>query len=292
LPFVEAGEVEPLGVADGFASLSEAWTLVVLGVYLAEPSGFSRRWLFALAAASILGLAGLWLIAAAAGAFNTDPARQAADQPSLIDWLVAAAGVALAAGLLVADRAPLHAPSVRGLLKGLVGTTALAAAALVWLTIPPTIGQNLDCRYSPLSTVLPGGHASEPEPVLIAKDESRILPLFELRLCGDERGVDLDEVEPVTNLGDGAILDGFFLLPARAGLEEDGVAALPSGALPIPPGDRIGADEPRALVVRVVGTGRGDYTLGSVRLTYHNANADTFTFATSAVICSGTCDDE
>lgn len=289
LPFVEEGEVEALGVADAYASLAEGWTIVVLGLYLAEPIATARRWVYGLASWSVLGLAGLWLGVAQAGAFNQDPARLAAFQPSLIDWLVAAAATALAGGLLLAGAAPLRAPSVRGLAKGLIVATGGVATALFWLTLPPTIGQNLDCRWAPVSTVLPGGHQLEPDPILVHAGESRIVPVLELRVCDDDQDVALDGIEPLTVVGDGATLDGFWLLPGGSDLGESGLATLPSGAMAVPPGDRISSGEPRLLVARLVGTGEGDYILGAVRLHYDAEEANSVAFGTSVTVCSGHC---
>ena len=72
-------------------------------------------------------------------------------------------------------------------------------------------------------------------------------------------------------------------------LATDGTATLPAGAQSIPPQASLGADQARQLVVRVVATGGGDYTLGSVRLTYFAPSPGTFAFATTVAICSGTC---
>ncbi|MBA3689479.1 MAG: hypothetical protein H0W81_11745 [Chloroflexi bacterium] len=284
---VGGGAAEPVGVADGFASLAEAWTTIVLGLYLANPSASRHVSVFGLGAPLALGLAWLWLIAADAGIFNADAARLAAAQPALVDWLVASAGVALAGSLLIGARAPLHRPWLRGLLRGLTGTFALSSVALVWLTLPPTVGQNVDCRYAPLSTVLIGGHAGASKPVILATGAQRILPLFELHACGSERDVALDGVEPVTIMGAGATVDGFWLLPVGIRLNAQGQEALPAQARSVPPGDRIEAGRPRQLVVRLVGTGAGDYILGSVRLGYHTRAPGAFTFATQITVCSG-----
>lgn len=292
LPFVEAGEVEALGVADAYASLTEGWTILVLGLYLADPIAAARRWLYGLAAASVLGLAGLWLAVAQQGAFNQDPARMAALQPSLIDLLVAAAAVCLASGLVLAAGARIRAASIRGLDRGLLLGCAVAAGGVFWMTLPPTIGQNLDCQYAPLSTVLPGGHELDPEPVLVDAGESRILPVLELHVCVDGQDVALNEVEPLTMLGQGATLDGFWLLPLESDIAESGIAVLPSAAVPVPPGDAISADEPRLLVTRVVGSGNGEYVLGSVRLHYGVESADSIAFGTSITVCSGSCPTE
>ena len=289
LPFLEGGGLEPVGVAGGFASLAEAWTIIILGLYLAGQMPRWRASLFSLAAALIVGLTAVWLAVAGAGIFNADPARLAAAQPHLADWLVAAAGIALAAGLILATRAPLRAGWLRGLQRGLGGATAVAAAALVWLTLPPTIGQNLDCRYAPLSTVLIGSHTAESERVVIGAGESRIFPIFELRACGSDQEVMLADVEPATFIGDGAMVDGFWLLPVGTRVTAEGQRTLPPGARAVPPGDRIAAGQPRQLVIRVSGTGAGDYTLGSVRLSYLTVDPGAFTFATSLATCSSAC---
>ena len=63
LPFVEGGEPEPVGVADGFASLAEAWTIVILGLYLVGQMPQWRTSLFSLGAAVIFGLTAVWLAA-------------------------------------------------------------------------------------------------------------------------------------------------------------------------------------------------------------------------------------
>lgn len=289
LPLVEFGRVELVGVADSFASLAEAWTIVILGVYLATSRADRRLSPSIPGAVLVLGLAGMWMAAAAAGAFNADPARLAAAQPSLLDWLVATAGATLAAGLVLGTGTPVQVAWRRGLLRGLIGATGLAAAGLVWLTLPPTIGQNLDCRYAPLSTILAISHSDEPKAVNIGIGETRILPIFELRVCGVDRRVTLEGVKPVTVIGDGARIDGFWLLPAGTHLEPAGAEVLPSGAQAVQPGAAIEAGQPRQLVVRMVGTGGGDYTLGSVRLTYYTTQAGAFSFATTIAICSGVC---
>lgn len=286
VPFAEGGQTEPVGVADGFASLVEAWTIILLALYLAEPIWRWRGAIFGLGAAFVLALAVVWVFAADAGIFNVDPARFTASLPPLIDWLVAASGVALAGGLLIAARAPLQTARLRGFMRGLIGATALAVFAQVWLTLPPTIGQNLDCRYAPLSTILAGGHAGGTQPVTIGSGERWVLPVFELRACAD---VTLDRVELVTVLGEGATAESFWMLPEGARLDREGQAAVPAQARAVPPGDRIEPGEPRQLVVRLVGTGAGAYMLGSVRLSYHTEEPGAFSFATQIFVCSGAC---
>lgn len=109
---------------------------------------------------------------------------------------------------------------------------------------------------------VPGGHRLEPEPVLLDAGESRILAVLELRVCNDEQEVALDEIEPLTVMGDGATLDGFWLLPGGTDLDDTGLATLPSGSVAVPPGDRITVDEPRLLAARLLGTGEGNFILG------------------------------
>ncbi len=287
VPFAEGGQTEPVGVADGFASMAEAWTIILLALYLVEPIFRWRRAIFGLGAVFVLGLAVVWVAAADAGIFNDDPARFKAAVPPLIDWLVAASGVALAAGVLIAGRAPLQTARLRGLMRGLVGATTLALFAQAWLTLPPTIGQNLDCRYAPISSVLIGRHTGDPEPVRIGQGQRRVLPLFELRACAT---VALDLVEPVTVIGEGATVESFWMLPEGTRLGREGQAALPAQAQAIPPADRIEPGRPRQLVVRLVGTGAGVFMLGSVRLTYHTDEPGAFSFATQIFTCSGLCE--
>lgn len=286
LPFVEGGQAEPIGVADGFASLAEAWTILLLGLYLAEPVARWRRAIFGLGAALAVGFAVVWVMAGNAGVFDADPARFAAPLPPLIDWLVAASGFALGGGLMIGAGAPLLVAWLRGLMWGLVGASALVAFALVWLTLPPTIGQNLQCDYAPLSTVLTGSHAADREPVVIGLGQRWILPVFELRACGD---VALDRVQQGTEFGEGATIEGFWLLPVKSSLSQEGQEVLPALAQAVPPGDQIEPGRPQQLVVQLVGTGAGEYMLASVRLSYHTENPGSFTFATQISVCSGRC---
>jgi hypothetical protein len=291
LPFVEGGEAEPVGVADGVASLTEAWTMVVLGIYLAEPVPRWRIGAYGIGTALVVGLAGVWWVAAGSGVFNADPARLAVAQPWLVDWLVVSTGIALAAALLLGIRAPPSAAWSRGLLRGVAATTAVMGAALVWLTLPPTIGQNLDCRYAPLSTVLGGSHAEESEPITLDDGERIYVPAFELRACGSVE-VTLERADPVTAVGHGATIEGLWLLPAGVRLPEQGVVALPAGAPAVPPGDRIVPGRPRQLVVRLTATGDGNFMLGSLRLRYRTTDIGEFTFATQIAVCSGACHEE
>lgn len=289
LPYQVGGGIEPVGIADAYASLAEAWTIVILGLYLAKPIHRGRHVLSVIGAIVILGLVGVWLVAARGGAFNADPARLAAARPQLVDWLVAACGVVLAGGVVLGGARPVVAPWRRGLIRGLAPATLVASGGLAWLTLPPTIGQNLDCRYGPLAAVQVGGHAVERDRVHLRVGESRILPIFELRVCGGTREVTLDAVDPVTIVGEGARLDGFWLLPAGRRLEKDGTESLPDRAQSIPPEASLDANQPRQLVVRLVATEAGDYTLGSVRLEYFAAGPETSTFATTVAICIGAC---
>lgn len=289
LPFVANGQAEPVGVADAFASLTEAWTIILLGYCLAEPIRRRRRAIFGVGAGISLGLALAWVTAANAGAFDADPTRFRAALPPLIDWLVAASGFAVAGGLVIGASAQLNVPSVRGLMRGLIGAVALLAIAQVWLTLPPTIGQNLDCRYAPISTVLSGPHGGR-EPVPIGRDDVWILPIFEVHVCDRTGDLALERVEPATVLGKGATVNGFWLLPVGIHVPDSGQAGLPQGAQAVPPGSHIAAGEPQQLVVQLIGTGAGAYVLGSVRLEYRTGEPGSFTFSTQISVCSGACD--
>lgn len=290
LPFVEGGEPEVVGVADGLATLTEAWTVVALGLCLVEPTARWRPAAVAAAAAVVLGLTALWSAAANAGAFNDDPARLAADQPWLVDWLVGTGGLALVFGLLFRlPRAPL-APWQRGLRRGLAVVLAISTVALVGLTLPPTIGQNLDCRSAPLSTVLPGGH-EEPEPIVLSPGERIFVRAFELHACGDAE-VMLERADPVTTVGRGAMIDGVWLLRTGTRLPEQGGAALPAGAESVPPGDAIEPGQPQQLIVGLEATGDGTFTLASLRLADRTTEAGEFTFATQIATCTSACNDK
>lgn len=288
VPFVGHGQAEPVGVADAFASLAEAWTIILLGLYVAEPIRRWRRTTFGFSAGLAASLALIWIMAASKGIFDADPARFRAALPPLIDWLVVTSGVALAAGLVIGALAPPRASWARGLMRGLIGAVALVAFAQVWLTLPPTIGQNLDCRYAPLSTVLASPHDSQ-KPVAISDGAQWILPIFEVQVCDSAGEVALERVEPVTVIGDGASVSGFWLLPVGMLVAQGGQAALPVGAQAVPPGALIVAGKPQQLVVRLVGTGAGTYILGSVRLDYRSGEAGSFTFATQIAVCREPC---
>jgi hypothetical protein len=162
----------------------------------------------------------------------------------VVDWLVASGGIGLAAALPLAFRQTDRAPWRRGLLRGLVGMSAVSVAG--WLTLPPTIGQNLDCRAAPLSTVLVGGHPSGAEPIALDTGELIFLPAFELHACGST-AVTLTQAEPVTTDGGGATFDGVWLLPVGVRLSDEGSAALPAGAVAVPPGSLIVPAQPRQL---------------------------------------------
>lgn len=69
-------------VSEPDESLAEGWTILALGLYLAEPTRRRAAGCTASPRESVAGLAGVWLAAAQAGAFNEDPARLAAFQPA------------------------------------------------------------------------------------------------------------------------------------------------------------------------------------------------------------------
>jgi hypothetical protein len=295
LPFVEGGEPEPIGVADGLATLTEAWTIIVLGLYLVEPTLRSRSLAVGLAALTVLGLTGLWWLAADVGIFDTDPARLAADQPWLVDWLVAMGGFGMVTAVPLATRGLGPAPWQRGLLHGLVGAMAVTGLALVRLTLPPTIGQNVECRYAPLSTVLGTSHPEETEPGVLDAGEHLFMPAFELRACGSS-AVTLERADPVTTVDHGATIGGVWLLPTGIFIPDEGAPVLPADAQPVPPGGQILPGQPRQLVVGIMATGEGDFSLASLRLTYRITDTDTdtdeFVFASQIAICSGACSEE
>jgi hypothetical protein len=286
LPFVGTGSAEPIGVADGLASLLEAWTLIVLALVLVRPPR-RRRIAHVGSAMAVAALAAAWPAAAGAGVFDLDPARLAARLPQAVDWLVVVAGVSVAGTLLALASARAALPGwQRGLGRGSIGASAMVLAALVVLTLPPTIGQNVSCDYAPLSTSFDVNHAADAERLTIAPGESRVVPVFELRACSSQ-AVALEHVEPMTTVGQGAEVDGFWLL--AVGDDVDDVSTLPAGAEPVPPARTLPAGQSRQLVVRLTGTGDGEYILGSVLLTYRVDRQATFAFATPLAVCSGRC---
>ncbi|MGH2462475.1 MAG: hypothetical protein ACRDFZ_02470 [Candidatus Limnocylindria bacterium] len=283
LPFVEGGEPEPVGIADAFASLLEALTIVALGIQLLGQRGQLPDLARGAAAVCALGLVTVWQFGARAGAFEADDARLALDRPQLLDWLVLAFGVDVAAILLVLRRAPLGA-----VLGGLLVSSALFAAVGVVMTLPPTIGQNVECEYAPLSTVTGSGHAEAPEPVAIAPGERRLLPVFELRACGRD-AVEVIGAQPLTVDGSGPEIVGFWLLPPGMQIDDAGVAEPASGAVAVPPGSVLPGGKGRQLAVVVRGSDPGELRLASVRITYRtSAGQAAFGFATTVTACVGT----
>jgi hypothetical protein len=286
LPFVEGGEPEPLGIADAFASLLEALTIVALGLPLLASARRLGAWARGAAIVGTLALAVVWQLAAGAGAFEGDDARLALDRPQLLDWLVLAFGVGVAATILLARQARPRS-ALAGLLRGLLVSAALLAAGGVVLTLPPTIGQNVDCQYAPLSTVTGSGHDEAPEPVAIASGATRLLPVFELRACGRE-AVELIDVQPLTVEDGGPQIVGFWLLPPGTQIDEVGIAQAPADALAVPPGGVIPARDGRQLAVALQGVGAGVLRLGSVRISYRTDAGDgSFAFATTVAACVG-----
>ena len=284
LPLVEGGEPEPPGIADAFASLVETLTIAALGLHVLATRGALPAAIRAIAAVAALALATAWQLAAGRGAFNADDARLALDRPEFMDWLVVGLGLAVAASFL--STRPGHAgPALAGLRGGLLTAAGLIAAGGVVLTLPPTIGQNLDCAYAPLATVTGTGHAEEPAPVAIPPGEARLISVFELRVCGPDR-VELLDAEPLTMIGTTQQIGGFWLLPRGAEIDEAGLTAPPPDALPVPPGGVVQSGQ--RLAVEVRGIEGDDLQLASVRLTYRTrGGGGAFGFATSVTACTG-----
>jgi hypothetical protein len=289
LPFVEGGEPEPLGIADAFASLIEAITMAALGLHLVACRRRLPAGIRAVATTVVLALALAWQVAAGAGAFNADDTRLALDQPQLIDWLVLALAVSVAATFQLAAP-PVTAPALAGLRRGLLAVTGLLALSGVTLTLPPTIGQNIDCAYAPLATVTGVGHGEEPLIVDIPPGETRLISAFELRVCGPDR-VELLDAEPLTTIGDASQIVGFWLVPL--GSPGDGTAfpSPPPAAVRVPPGGVVSSGQ--RLAVEVRGVAGAAFQLASIRLTYRtDGGGGSFGFATSVVTCSGSgCSD-
>jgi len=291
LPFVEGGEPEPVGIADAFASLLEALTIVTLSVHLgtgrAPPPGALRI----IGAAVSLALATAWQLAATRGVFNADDARLALDFPQLLDWIILAMSLGVAAAFVIVRRVRSRTARA-GLQRGLLTAVGGLAATGVVLTLPPTIGQNLDCAYAPIAAVTGAGHAEEATTVALSPGETRLLTVFELRLCGPQR-VELLNAEPLRATGSAEQIVGFWLLPPSTEVDETGVARPPSDAWPLPPGGELDPDERWQLAVEVRGIEGASLQLASVRLTYRTAAGEgSFGFATSVTACSGSgCED-
>jgi len=291
VPFVEGGKPEPVGIADAFASLLEALTIVALSVQLRAgrlpPSGALRI----IGAAASLALATAWQVAAARGAFDADDARLALDLPQLLDWIVLAVGLGVAATVVMAGSVS-PGTARAGLQHGLLAAVGGLVATGVLLTLPPTIGQNLDCAYAPIATVTGIGHAAEAAPVALTPGETRLLPVFELRACGPQR-VDLLNAEPLTATGSAAQIVGFWLLPPGIEIEETDGALPPSDARPVPPATELEPGDRWQLAVEMRGIRDASLQLASVRLTYQTAAGEaSFGFATTVSVCSGSgCED-
>lgn len=284
-PFLQDGP-ESLGIADAFASLLEALTIAALSLQLLAQEGRLSGPARGLAAVGAVGVAAAWQLAAGAGLFDADEARLALDRPQFLDWLVLALGFGLAAIFVLARPGKL-ATAIGGLLRGLLASSALLAVVGVVMTLPPTLGQNVDCQYAPLSTVTGTGHHQAPE-VAIAPGKTRLLRVFELRACGRE-AVEVIDAQPLTVDGNGPKIVGFWLLPRGTQVDKTGLAQSPAEALPVPPGGVIPAGEGRQLAVAVNGARTGELRLGSVRITYRTrAGQARFGFATSLVACVGT----
>jgi hypothetical protein len=286
LPFVEGGQPETLGIADAFASLLEAITVVAFGIQLMARQGQLASTIRGVAAVGAIGLATAWQWAAGASAFADDDARLALDRPQLLDWLVLALGVGVAAIFVLARRAR-RGSALGGLLRGLLASGAVLAAGGVVLTLPPTIGQNVDCQYAPLSTITGSGHDEEARSVAIEPEETRLLPVFELRACGRE-AVEVIDVQPLTVDGAGPEIVGFWLLPPGSEIDEAGMARPPAGAFRVPPGGVIAPGEGRRLAVALSGMRAGELRIGSVRISYRtSAGQGSFGFATTIAACVG-----
>lgn len=284
LPFVEGGEREALGIADAFASLIEALTIMALGLCLIARTRGPALGARPVAVAACLALALAWQVAARGGAFNADDARLALDQPHLLDWLVLALGVSVAATFLLAGRAVLR-PALIGLQRGFLTVAGVLTAGGVILTLPPTIGQNLDCAYGPLATITGLGHDEEPTTVDVPPGESRLITAFDLRVCGSA-AVELVHAEPVTTIGSARQIVGFWLVPAGSSGDSGELRQAPPDAVAVPPGGIVSSGQ--RLAVEVRGDPGATLHIASIRLTYRtDVEVGRLAFATSVMTCSG-----
>ncbi|MGH2489358.1 MAG: hypothetical protein ACRDFR_07060 [Candidatus Limnocylindria bacterium] len=288
LPFgVEPGQAEQVGMADAAASLTEGMTIVVLVLWLRMPDRHVRA-AYLTGLVVVLVMAGLWMLARASGTFDPDP-RLSDTPPELADraMIPLVASVTIILGLLGLN---LHRRAwARQLMRGLLVAALLTSGGLVLLTLPARGGQNAACSYGPLAEVSGLSHAAPPEPIGLGAGEERWLPLLRLSACGGE-AVRLERVEPLNARGGRATVIGFALLGPGGQLPADGVAARPTDAKPLAVAPSLNPNQPRELIVGLRGTGAGEFSLDSVRITYLVAGErGAYGFATYLIACSPSC---
>ncbi|MGH2462445.1 MAG: hypothetical protein ACRDFZ_02320 [Candidatus Limnocylindria bacterium] len=292
LPFgAEPGQAEQLGMADAAASLSEGVTIVVLALWLRATPERRDRAAYLVGSVAVFAIGGLWMLGRLSGAFDPDP-RATGAPPELADRVMIPliAAVAIILGFLGLD---LHPRAwARQLMRGLLVTALLTSGGLVLLTLPARGGQNAACSYGPLAEVSGLSHAESPAPIGLDAGEERWLPLLRLSACGGE-ALPLERVEPLNARGGGATVIGFALLSPGGQLPADGVAARPSDSQGLEVAPSVNPNQPRDLIVGLRGTGAGEFSLDSVRITYLVAGErGAYGFATYLIACSPSCSED
>ena len=283
LPFgPEPGGAEELGAADAAASLAEAITVVVLGLWIWEASGARSRVGAVAAAMAIAGLGALWAAGRVSGIFDPD-AGVTIGLPQLIDRAAFAvvAGVAVMLASLAtspAARPRWWAPLMRGLLAAIV----VASVALTGLTLPAAGGQNPSCTYAPLAERSLVSHAAVAAAPLTVGEE-RWFGVVVLAACAPG-AVQIDTAEVLNARGPGSALD-FALLAINQRLPDAGAESLPGGTQTLAAAPVLQPGDERQLAVLLRG-GNGVFNLDSVRIGYQLAGEPgSVAFATILSTC-------
>ena len=292
LPFgAEPGRPDALGTADAAATLAEAVTIVVLGLWLRLRSHPGDRLALGAALGLLVAMAAAWLAARAAGVFDPDP-RLTTGAPELADRaaLLLVIGVELMLALLW--RAAMWRSTAwwRPLMRGLLAAVLVTSLALVAVTLPARGGQNADCQYGPLAEVSGLSHATLPEPIVLAPGEQRWLPVLVLSACSGDP-VLLTGLEPLSTRGPGAQVVDVRVLTVGQRLPARGAASLPDGSESMNAHPAVAPGQPRQVTVLVRGVGDGTFNLDAVRVRYLVGTVvGQFNYATFLGTCSpGSC---
>jgi hypothetical protein len=283
LPFgPEPGEAEALGTADSASSLTEAITVVVLALWLADRSGMRSRIGPAISLLVVASLGVVWAATRAAGLFEPDP-RATIALPQLADRAVVGlvAGIVVMLGLLSAY--PTSRPGWwPALMRWTLAAVVVASGALVWLTLPATGGQNAACTYAPLAEVSLTSH-DEVRPARLDAGEERWFGVLVLSACGAD-AVQLESAQVLNSRGHAEVL-GFALLPADQQMPEEGASQLPIDSERLDSQPMLHPGDERQVAVLLRGSA-GRFNLDSLRIGYRVGDeAGSVAFATVLGAC-------
>jgi hypothetical protein len=282
LPFgPEPSEAEELGTADAAASLIEAITVTVLGLWLMDRSAPRSRIGPALGALLVASLGLAWVASRAAGLFDPD-VRATIALPQLADRVVVAlvAGVVVLLGMLSAY--PASRPGWwRGLMRGLLAAVVVVSGGVVWMTLPAAGGQNAACTYGPLAEVGLTSHNEVPA-VQLEIGQERWFGALVLSACGPD-AVQLESTQVLQSRGQGEVL-GYALLPPDQRLPDEGAGQLTDGE-PVDTRPVLRPGERRQLAVLLRG-GDEPFNVDSFRIAYRVGD-EAGSVAFAAVL--GTC---